>query len=187
MPRRRKAAATAMANPHTNATTRATSAQTTDLTVVPEPQVLVRLAAVARAFPSADPRARRLGIAFVVAVALVGTTTFSIVGCSDAARPRLAMINALPSTRPAPSSTAAPASSHTTPTPTATDTATRAGGSGQPGAAAAGSPPGQWQYAEDSGPMFGSAGAVYTFRVAVESGLPVTVRGIHRRRGQRSR
>jgi cell division septation protein DedD len=99
-------------------------------------------------------------------------TASSLVGFSYPTTPRLAMIEAHPSTMAAPSPTTAQASSDAAPTPTTTQTAT---GSGQPGAAGNGSPPGQWQYAEDSGSMIGTAGAVWTFRVAVESGLPVSV------------
>jgi Protein of unknown function (DUF3152) len=127
---------------------------------------------VARAFPWPDPRVRRAGVSVVVAMVALGMTTSALVGFSDAPTPRLTMIEAGQSTAPAPSDPAAPASSDAEPTPAATE---HAAGSGQPGVPSNGSPPGQWQYADDSGPMLGGAGALYTFRVAVEAGLPVSV------------
>src|SRR5258706_5850275 len=133
--------------------------------------VLYRMAML-EGSPSADPRARRAGFAVVVAVAVVGMSTLALVGFSGATAPRLVMIEAPTSTLPAPTAMIAEADSNAAPTPTATETAS---GSSRPGVPSNASPPGHWQYAENGGPKFGIAGSLYTFRVAVESGLPVLV------------
>jgi hypothetical protein len=116
---------------------------------------------------------RRARVA-VVAVLLVGLTASALSGFSSTTTPRLGLIEAAPTSlqiSPTPVVEAA-ADAAPTPTPTATETAT---GNVQPGVAGNGSPPGQWQYADGSGPMFGTGGAVWTYRVAVESGVPVSV------------
>jgi Protein of unknown function (DUF3152) len=106
-------------------------------------------------------------LAIVVAVA-------SVVAAAGA--PPSMTLAAVPTTRAA---TPTPSAHHTpsaTPTPTSSTTpADNAGGGGGPiiaGNPAPGS--GQWQYAGD-GPTFGFGGSMWTYRVAVEEGLPVSL------------
>ena len=125
---------------------------------------------MARVLSTSEPRARRIGFTVVIAMILTAMITSAMLGCSGRPTPRLAAISGLPLAE-----TSNPALAPAPPTTTGTGTAPSTGGSRQTGPDANVSPPGIWQYAQDSGPMFGHAGAVYTFRVAVESGLPVSV------------
>jgi len=89
--------------------------------------------------------------------------------------PRLAMIDESRSETPGPSAPATAAPPSPDPTPNATAKPVAHGSGHVNENTGTGSAPGTWQFANGSGPVWGTAGPVYSFRVAVESGLPVSV------------
>jgi uncharacterized protein DUF3152 len=138
---------------------------------------------VARVFRSANAWAGRVGIATAVAVVLVATVaTSGWLGAAHSVTPHLTMINGDGRTVPLGDPLALdPVTADPSPTTTDGVPATGpgggggSGGGGGPGPASNGVPPGAWQYAEGGGPVFGSGGGMYAYRVAVETGVPVSV------------
>jgi hypothetical protein len=115
------------------------------------------------------------GFAAFAALVLVIGTTYALVGLPGRVAPRLAAIDApgmpVPDDFPLdPGPTEAPA-----PDPSADPGATgRGGGPANVSNNNTGSPPGAWLYSDAGGPLFGYGGPVYYYRVAVESGVPVS-------------